>query len=284
MNSSAQSRLLAKSLRPASALLPFLLCCSVLVAHKETSILPYFLGLLLSVVGYGLVTIYNDLSDYVIDVANKRGDIPLANGLVTRGELQQLTAGLFAIGFIAALFANKEALLWLSVYLFAGWLYSGPANFKGRGSLGVLILGSCYGVMPWLLGFALIGAPLSATDLMVIAASFLFASGVVLLKDFKDLKGDALHGKKTILVLYGSAVVQKIILILTCTGYGILTLTGILSGQLIPAGGTLVLLAVNIFLLHGKAITKNSLVRKRYGNAARALFFVYAALLTIVWI
>lgn len=283
MQASRQSYFLAKSLRPASTLLPFLLSCSVLVAHRAP-LGSYVLALLITVISYGLVTIYNDLSDHLVDTANKRSDIPLASSQITRGSLRQLATGLFAIGFVCALIAGQGALLWLGGYLFFGWLYSGPANFKGRGVLGVIILGLCYGVMPWLLGYSLTAAPITPWGFVLMAASFFFASGIVPLKDFKDVKGDALHNKKTLLVLYGSEKTHSIILATTTFAYAVLVAAAYSMAGEVLALLTVLILCLNVFLLASKNITTNRFVRKRSGSAARIVFFFYVAVLGVGFI
>jgi len=273
---------LAQSLRLSSTFLPWILCCSVLLTYSENNAYIYLLSSLLLAVSYGFVTIYNDLSDSEIDIRNQRKDIPFANGEVSRENLRDLLIGLLIIGWLVALFLNVSTLLWLSVYFFLGWLYSGPLDFKGRGLLAVSILGICYGVMPWLLGYSILAQPPTSWAYIIMFASFIFAAGIISLKDFKDVKGDTFYGKRTLLVRYGGRVTHKIIVVSTCVSYLFIAgATYALAHSITLTCISVVLLLLNFALLSTKNIRLKSHIRRRNGHLSRTLFFLYAAVLSL---
>lgn len=281
-----QSRIvqsLAKSLRLPSTSLPWVICCSVLLAYHVGSVWPYVLSSLMLAVSYGFVTVHNDLSDMEIDVKNQRKDVPFANGEVSRKNLRDLLAGLLAVGCAIGIFLGTSTLLWLSAYFFFGWLYSGPLNFKSRGVLASITLGVCYGVMPWLLGYSIMNQAPTPWAYIVMIASFVFTVGVISLKDFKDVEGDTFFGKRTLLVVYGPKVVHRIIVILTSAGYLLIALAAYIIGQTtIIIYMTVAMLLLNFLLLSSNELQFQSRIRKRNGSISRAVFFLYVAVLSIV--
>jgi len=283
MQQISRTHSLAQSLRISSTLLPWLLCSSILVAYNVTNVAAFILCSLLIVTSYGFVTIYNDLSDYKIDTANRRKDIPLADSRVSRKDLRDLLLGLMIIGCITAALLSNLALLWLSMYFLLGWLYSGPANFKGRGALALITLGICYGIMPLLLGYIIANETLSAQGCLLLVASFLFSAGIVSLKDFKDIKGDSLHNKRTLLVQYGPDITHKLIITLTCLAYlAIIAGIHISNGRGILFYVSIAAVFLNLFLLWPKEVRVVSAIRKRNGNLARFIFFIYISIVSIM--
>lgn len=136
--------------------IPWLVYCSVLLGVGVVNTTTYILGLTLMIISYGIVTLHNDIEDRDVDLANNRADIPLANGAVTVQDIRGLMLSLMILGMIATLFLGVNALAWLGVYVCLGWLYSGPANLKGRGVWALVVLGVCYGAMPWILGYIVV--------------------------------------------------------------------------------------------------------------------------------
>jgi chlorophyll synthase len=262
---------------------PWLMYCSVLLAYGVGSVAFYVLGLLLMIVTYGVVTIHNDIEDYAVDVANNRADLPLVNGSIDVQSMRSLMMNLIIVGIIIAFFVGTNTLLWLGMYLFFGWLYSGPINLKGRGVWAVFVLGMCYGVMPWLLGYIVMSRMPSAYVWLLMAASFVFAAGSISMKDFKDVEGDRLHGKQTLLVKYGGDYIQRLILWSTSLAYcmvGIVLFASIGSVlSLIPIA---VLAIINYVLLATPMIQISSVRRASSGSGAKLLFFVCVMVVNVI--
>jgi 4-hydroxybenzoate polyprenyltransferase len=73
-----------------------------------------------------------------------------------------------------------------------------------RGAVASLVLPACYVVVPYLLGVFAGGSAVHADDLLLLAALYVSFIGRILLKDFRDVRGDELFGKRTFLVRHGT--------------------------------------------------------------------------------
>jgi 4-hydroxybenzoate polyprenyltransferase len=148
----------------------------------------------------------NDLADVEIDRINLVGhrNRPLVLGLARErelvataiaGALLQLGAA-FAIGW-AALVVTLFALLISAAYSIP------PVRLAGRGAAASLVLPACYVALPYLTGVALTSHRVDAAGLVLLVGLYVGFVGRILLKDFRDLRGDALFGKRTFLVRHG---------------------------------------------------------------------------------
>lgn len=274
MNSLAspeKARSLAQAMRPQMVMLPFLVYLAVVVTNRP-NLMTIFLGLILLLASYGLVTLYNDLSDQTVDRLNQRHDIPLANGQLNRRELGRFMLVLAGIGVLSAGLSGRYILLWFGLYALFGWLYSGPLRLQARSYLALSILGLCYGFMPWLLGVWVSGHDLDMKFWLCALSSWLFVVGIISLKDFKDKKGDAKVGKRTLLVVRGPVFVRRFILCTTILAYlalavGLLLVVPLLVVVAIVAG------VINSYVLWDKRIISVPEIRATRGNLARMLFF-----------
>jgi 4-hydroxybenzoate polyprenyltransferase len=148
----------------------------------------------------------NDLADEEIDRVNLPGDPrrPLVGGSANRAEMYTMGVA----GAVLAL-AASAALGWISVVVVAVGLavsaaYSlRPVRIAERGAPAALLLPACYVAVPYLLGINAAHAPITAADLKLLAGLYLGFIGRILLKDFRDVRGDTLFGKRTFLVRHG---------------------------------------------------------------------------------
>lgn len=281
MNSQADTNIdlkaqaIAQTLRPKMILLPWFISMAVLL-KDSASFHNLVVACVVLLLVYGSVTVLNDIADYETDVINKRIDIPLVKGTVTHAELMTLLIILSSGAFILAIAINLYVMVWTAVYLIMGWLYSGLPKFKNRPFLSLIVLGICYGVMPWLLGYALLVELPSLLRLGFMLASFIFVIGIMPLKDFKDIEGDKKTGKNTLLVTKGVNFVMRFIVSLTTLGLGMLVLLAIhINSWLLVATGC-VLLVYNAWLLSDSRIASLKTVRAFRGKMSRVLFFFYA--------
>jgi 4-hydroxybenzoate polyprenyltransferase len=148
----------------------------------------------------------NDISDERIDAINLAGDRrkPLVAGLGNRRELLVvgLTGAVLAIGFAAWL--GWPVLLTLLVGLVLSLGYSvPPVRVADRGALASLLLPACYVAVPFLVGHFAAERHLGPSDFLILAGLYITFIGRILLKDFRDVRGDALFGKRTFLVRHG---------------------------------------------------------------------------------
>lgn len=148
----------------------------------------------------------NDLADEAIDRVNLPGDPrrPLVTGAVTRAQLRAtgwVTAGaaLAASGLL-----GWTALAITAVRLGVSGAYSvRPVRIAERGVLAPLLLPACYVAVPYLLGIVAGHRAPTGSDLALLGGLYLGFIGRILLKDFRDVRGDAMFGKRTFLVRYG---------------------------------------------------------------------------------
>jgi 4-hydroxybenzoate polyprenyltransferase len=79
-----------------------------------------------------------------------------------------------------------------------------PVRLADRGAVASLVLPACYVAVPYLLGVLAGHAPrLAPGTLFLLGGLYLGFIGRILLKDFRDVRGDALFGKRTFLVRHG---------------------------------------------------------------------------------
>lgn len=148
----------------------------------------------------------NDLADEAIDRINLPGDVrrPLVTGAAGRRDL--VVTGVFSA--VAAL-AVSATLHWPAVVVTAAGLalsaaYSlRPVRLADRGAVASLVLPACYVAVPYLLGVFAARPFVRAGDLLLLSGLYAGFIGRILLKDFRDVRGDAMFGKRTFLVRHG---------------------------------------------------------------------------------
>lgn len=147
----------------------------------------------------------NDLADEAIDRINLAdAGRPLVAGTGRRRQLVvvAVTSGVMALGVSAML--SRPALLVTTGGLILSANYSlRPVRLAGRGALASLLLPACYVGVPYLVGIFSVRASVRAPDLALLASLYVGFIGRILLKDFRDVRGDALFGKRTFLVRHG---------------------------------------------------------------------------------
>jgi 4-hydroxybenzoate polyprenyltransferase len=148
----------------------------------------------------------NDLADERIDRVNLPADTrrPLVAGTGTRVEMTVVAAVSAALA-VAASFL----LYWPAPLIVAGGLaltaaYSlRPVRIADRGVIAPMLLPAGYVAVPYLLGFFAVRGSVDRTDLFLLAGLYAGFIGRIVLKDFRDVRGDALFGKRTFLVRHG---------------------------------------------------------------------------------
>jgi 4-hydroxybenzoate polyprenyltransferase len=148
----------------------------------------------------------NDLADVEIDRINLVGhhNRPLVLGLARRRELivTAIAGAFLALG--AAFAIGWPAFLVSLVGLAISAAYSlPPIRLAGRGAVASLMLPACYVTVPFLTGMALTSQRIGMANLVMLAGLYVGFVGRILLKDFRDVRGDALFGKRTFLVRHG---------------------------------------------------------------------------------
>jgi 4-hydroxybenzoate polyprenyltransferase len=146
----------------------------------------------------------NDIADEAIDRVNLPGQRPLAAGVLGRAEF----AVIGVVSGVVAL-AASVTLRWQAVIVTAAGLaisagYSlRPVRLADRGAVAAMVLPACYVGVPFLTGIFAARDFVRPDDLLLLAGLYLGFIGRILLKDFRDVRGDALFGKRTFLVRHG---------------------------------------------------------------------------------
>jgi 4-hydroxybenzoate polyprenyltransferase len=78
-----------------------------------------------------------------------------------------------------------------------------PVRLADRGAVAALALPAGYVAVPYLTGVLAARAGLTLRDAALLSGLYLGFIGRILLKDFRDVRGDALFGKRTFLVRHG---------------------------------------------------------------------------------
>jgi 4-hydroxybenzoate polyprenyltransferase len=164
-------------------------------------------GVLVVVAGFLLCSVVvNDLADEAIDRVNLAGTHgrPLVNGAAVRSDLRIVAAvaGLVSVG--AAVLVHPLAAAVVVAGLALSLAYSlRPARLCERGAVAAMLLPAGYVAVPYLVGLFAVRTAVAAADVVLLGGLYLGFIGRIVLKDFRDVRGDALFGKRTFLVRHG---------------------------------------------------------------------------------
>ena len=151
-------------------------------------------------------TAFNDVSDFEIDKLNipKDNSRPLMTMGVTKRQLTIFAySSLFAAFAFAILVSPIYILFVLSGIVLSVFYSLKPVRISYRGILAVLWLPLSYVVLSFM-GGSLINGGLNSYSLKILLALYISFIGRIILKDFRDVKGDKKFGKKTFLVRHGA--------------------------------------------------------------------------------
>ena len=150
--------------------------------------------------------VVNDLADVRVDRVNLPADDQrvFASGAAHRRHLWVVATASLATSLLAAASLGQAALGVALAGFVVSTAYSlDPVRLARRGVLAPLALPACYVATPYLIGVLAARGRLAAADLPLLVALYLGFVGRIILKDFRDLRGDALFGKRTFLVRHG---------------------------------------------------------------------------------
>jgi 4-hydroxybenzoate polyprenyltransferase len=250
----ATGRAVAELIRPETARLPVLLhvAAATSAGLDASSIVA---GVLLVLAAYGAAAAYNDLHDVAVDAANGRVDRPLVSGAASPDTARATVAGCLAVAVAAQPWLVQPA--GLGVTALAALLaaaYSQPRiAVARRGLAATALLACCYAALPVLLAGRV---PPALVALVLLGAS------QVLHKDTRDEDGDRLHGKRTPVVRYGVAVVERLS-VAAC-------LAGTVAGVATVGAGWWTAAAVGAAATEGRPARRWLLLLAMVGVAARA--------------
>jgi 4-hydroxybenzoate polyprenyltransferase len=192
----------------------------------------------------------NDLSDEAIDRLNRPdgGARPLLAGGARRQEMAAVSAlsALLAVAASAVVAPAAAAVVVGGLVLSASYSLR-PVRLADRGAVASLLLPAGYVAVPYLVGLLAARDGVRGRDLLLLAALYLGFIGRIILKDFRDVRGDTLFGKRTFLVRHGRRRTCAVSAASWVSGTAVLaTVRGLDAGLVVAdlalVGGALVLL------------------------------------------
>ncbi|WP_161789659.1 UbiA family prenyltransferase [Phaeacidiphilus oryzae] len=168
----------------------------------------------------------NDLADERIDRVNLAGDprrpLVVGGGALRREMITAAAVGApVALGGGFLLGVGPGVVLALGLAVSAGYSLH-PVRLADRGALASLALPACYVATPYLVGRLATAPRVGGRELLFLAGLYVGFIGRILLKDFRDLRGDALFGKRTFLVRHGRVATCALSAVCWTLGTGLL--------------------------------------------------------------
>ncbi len=214
---------------------------------------------LLVVVGYVACAVaVNDLSDIAVDRLNLPGDPsrPLASGTASLLEMRVIAATGATVALAASATIGLSSLLITGAGLLLAVAYSlPPLQLSKRGVVAPLLLPFGFVAVPFLTGILATGSAITAGDLAVLGGLYLGFIGRILLKDFRDVRGDTLLGKRTFLVRHGRVQTCRLSAVLWVLGS--LTLLAVTGVDAAVVAAYTLLVAAALMLLRALARSTN---------------------------
>jgi 4-hydroxybenzoate polyprenyltransferase len=213
---------------------------------------------LLVVIGFLLFSVaVNDLADQAIDRVNLPGDQrrPLAAGTATRRELAVVGVTAAVVALAASAMLHWAAIIAVAAGLAVSAAYSlRPIRVADRGVVACLLLPAGYVAVPYLVGVFSARGSATADDLALLGGLYVGFIGRIVLKDFRDVRGDALFGKRTFLVRHGRR--RTCAFSAGCWTAGAATLAAVRQPTLTLVGAWAVYLALTLWLLRALSVER----------------------------
>lgn len=155
---------------------------------------------------YVAATTINDIADKKIDIINHPASQgrPLVTGEAAEKDLYEVHALAAAVTLIFAALIGAKAAGILCLSLLINYAYSlPPLRLSYRTHFAPIILSVAYVLIPFWLGTFVAHYTIGIGERFLAASLLCLFCGRIILKDFRDRKGDALYGKPTFLLKYG---------------------------------------------------------------------------------
>ena len=164
-----------------------------------------FIAIFVLVAWYLHAATSNDYADRKIDEVNLKGNKnrPLVNRSITKRNLWivHILAGVASL--LLSLIYGTTALLLTFVVLLMDYAYSfKPIRITDRGILSQLMLPIAYVLFPFSLGYWSVDT-VNPYPWLLLAGLYTGFIARLMLKDFRDVKGDKMFGKRTFLLRHG---------------------------------------------------------------------------------
>jgi len=185
----------------------------------------------------------NDLSDVAVDRINLADDPtrPLVSGRADVASMRAVAVVSAAAALAVAATIGVAAVLVAGSGLALAAAHSlPPVRLSGRGIVGPLLLPFSMVAVPFVVGVLAAGGSFGTTTIGLLLALYVGFIGRLLLKDFRDVRGDALMGKRTFLVRRGRRA--------TCALSAVLWVAGSAALAVVPSHGWAVMTAWSTLL------------------------------------
>ena len=236
---------------------------------------------LIAVVGSLLFAVaVNDLADERIDRVNLPADArrPLVAGTGTRTEMIILATLAALVSLAASFLLRGPAPLIVAGGLVFTAAYSlRPVRIADRGVIAPMLLPAGYVAVPYLLGIFAVRGTVTRTDLLLLAGLYAGFIGRIVLKDFRDVRGDSLFGKRTFLVRHGRRATCRLSTTFLIVGVSVLPFVREASVALVLAYA--VYLALTLGLL--RALARSTSARRDSALIAAIAIFGRGMLVTL---
>jgi 4-hydroxybenzoate polyprenyltransferase len=211
--------------RAASLLVLYFLLGPALHGRLQTFRWQLVAGAVVLFGSYIVATCVNDLFDYEVDRINHPAakERPLVTGAVSPRQLVILAAVVAALAIVLSVLIGPLAIGAVAVSLLINVLYSAPpVRLCSRPLAAAPVLAFAYVAVPFAFGLASGGATPDALDARAVLAFMVLFAGRMLLKDFRDRRGDAMFGKRTFLLAYGKTATVLAVLACVVAGNAVL--------------------------------------------------------------
>lgn len=201
-------RLVVMMIRPPVAAVIFLFAAlGTARGGRADDLHPLFTVVALVVAGWFVhATVLNDLGDEAIDRVNLQGarGRPLVSGDATRRQLLLLGSAAGTVALLVGWAVSWQVGVVVTAGLALNAAYSlRPVRLSDRGALASFLLPTGYVALPYLVGVLTVRPALDDKDLVLLAGLYVTFIGRIVLKDFRDVRGDTMFGKRTFLVRHG---------------------------------------------------------------------------------
>jgi 4-hydroxybenzoate polyprenyltransferase len=224
---------------PASGILLLFAALGSAQAGVVESLHPLFTTTLVIVAAWFVTSAcLNDIADEKIDRVNLAGvrNRPLVAGSATPEQLMVVAAAGALISLATAWSVNWRVGVVATAGLLLSVAYSvPPIRLSDRGGLAIALLPTGYVALPYLVGALSVAPKLDRSGMILLAGLYLSFLGRIVLKDFRDVEGDARFGKRTFLVRHGQRVTCLLSSICWTAGAGTIFALEPLSSPVLPA-------------------------------------------------
>ena len=229
----------------------------------------------------------NDLADEAIDRVNLAGDRrrPLVVGTASHRQMR-IVAGVAAVVALGGGIAlgGPTVLVILGGLAFATAYSIPPWRLASRGIVAPLLLPIGYVAVPYLTGVFAVRPSLTTRDLALMTGLYVGFIGRIVLKDFRDVRGDRLFGKRTWLVRHGRVATCRLSAACSITGTAIVVAIADRSFRF--AMSELALLVATLLLLralaHDRGHRRDERLISTIAICGRGIILILLAQLTLV--